>query len=195
MLTINRSLVVFAIVSAVLAASISAHAADSYTVDSVHSSISFKIMHAEISFIHGRFNDYTGKFVIDKSDPSKSSFTMSIKTESVDTGNKARDTHLQQADYFDCKQFPTMTYQSKDVKAIDGGYEVSGELTLHGVTKPLTIMLKGGEKEVEFPEGTSRIGFETTLVVKRSEFGLKAGMPSVGDDVHIVINVEGTKDK
>ena len=142
------------ILAAVLAtSSLAARAADSFAVDPVHSSVSFMIAHAEISLIHGRFNDFSGKFTIDKTDPAKSSFTMSIPTETVDTNNKQRDDHLRAPDFFDVKKFPNLTFQSTKVKAVDGGYEVTGDFTLHGVTKPLTFTLKGGDKTVEFPKG------------------------------------------
>jgi polyisoprenoid-binding protein YceI len=171
-----------------------ARAADTFTVDPVHSSISFMIPHQEISYIHGRFNQFSGQFVIDRADPSKSSFMLSIKVESVDTNNAKRDEHLRAPDYFNAKQFPDMVFQSKSVKPIDGGYEVAGELTLHGVTKDLTLVLKGGDKVVEFPKGTQRIGVVTTPVIKRSDFDMKAELPkSLGDEVTINIGIEAAK--
>lgn len=171
-----------------------AQAADTFTVDPVHSSISFMIPHQEISYIHGRFNQFSGKFVIDRADPSKSSFLLSIKVESVDTNNAKRDEHLRAPDYFNAKQFPDMTFQSKSVRPIDGGYEVAGELTLHGVTKDLTLVLKGGDKVVEFPKGTKRVGIVTTTAIKRSDFGMTAELPkSLGDEVRIDIGIEAAK--
>jgi polyisoprenoid-binding protein YceI len=170
-----------------------ARAADAYTVDPVHSSISFKISHVGISFIHGRFNDFSGTFTIDKDDPSKSSFALSVKVESVDTNNQKRDEHLRNADYFNAKQFPAMTFQSTSVKAVKGGYEATGDLTLHGVKKPVTLTLEGGDKTVEFPKGMQRIGFVTNLVIKRSDYDMKTSLDALGDDVHIDIGVEAAK--
>ncbi|HZZ72721.1 MAG TPA: YceI family protein [Pirellulales bacterium] len=167
-----------------------ARAADHYEVDPVHSSVTFRIGHAHISLIHGRFNDYSGKFVLDKDDPSKSTFSMTIKIDTVDTNNKARDTHLQAADFFDVKQFPTMTFESTSVKAVPRGYVVSGDLTMHGVKQPLTFTLHGGDKVVEFPKGTNRVGFETEFSLKRSDFGMKTGLGDIGDQVFISIGVE-----
>ncbi|HEV2971673.1 MAG TPA: YceI family protein [Pirellulales bacterium] len=171
-----------------------ARAADTFTVDPVHSSISFMISHEGISYIHGRFNQFSGKFTIDRVDPAKSSFALSIKVESVDTNNQKRDEHLRAPDYFNAKQFPDMTFQSTRVKPIDAGYEVTGDLTLHGVTKEVTLDLKGGDKLVEFPKGTHRIGVTTTTTIKRSDFDVKAGLPSVGDEVHITMGIEAAKD-
>jgi polyisoprenoid-binding protein YceI len=181
------------LVAILLAAASAARAADTFVVDPVHSSVSFMISHAGISHIHGRFNDFSGKFVIDKDDPAKSSFAFAIKIDSVDTNNQKRDEHLRAPDYFNAKQFPEMTFQSTQVKAIDGGYDISGDLTMHGVTKPVTLQLKGGDKLVEFPKGTQRIGFTTTPTIKRSEFDMTAGAPSLGDEIPINMGLQAVK--
>ena len=170
-----------------------ARAAETYAVDPVHSSISFGISHAGISDIHSRFNDFSGKFVIDKDDPSKSTFALDIKVASVDTNNAKRDEHLRAPDYFNAKQFPTLSFKSTKVKATDAGYEVTGDLTLHGVTKPVTLTLKGGHKVVEFPKGTPRIGVTSSVTIKRSEFDMKTELGALGDDVHIIVGLEAEK--
>lgn len=169
-----------------------ASAADEYAFDMVHSSISFKTQHLDISWIHGRFNEAEGKFVIDKADPSKSSFQLSIKADSVDTANKARDEHLRQPDYFDTKQFPTIDFKSTSVKPINHGYEVTGDFTMHGKTKEVTIKLLGG-KEVEWMK-SKHIGFSTELSLKRSDFGFdKKNIGLIGDEVRIYIDCEGVQ--
>ena len=170
-----------------------AQAADTYTVDPVHSSISFMIEHAGISNIHGRFNDFSGKITIDKADPARSSFALSIPIESIDTNNVKRDEHLRAPDYFNVKQFPTMSFQSTKVKAIDGGYEVTGDLTLHGVTRSLTFKVKGADKVVEFPKGTQRIGLVSTFSIVRSDFGVDAEPKALGDEIPITIGIEAAK--
>ena len=109
--------------------------ADDYTIDAVHSGVSFQILHLGLSNVHGRFNDFGGSFTIDTSDPSRSAFSLSIKTDSVDTNNTGRDGHLKSPDFFNVKQFPTIGFKSTSVKPIDGGYEVTGDLTIHGATK------------------------------------------------------------
>jgi polyisoprenoid-binding protein YceI len=178
----------------VVATGPTARAADVYAVDPVHSSISFKISHIGISNIHGRFDDFGGAFTIDKDDPAKSSFTLSIPVVTVDTNNVKRDEHLRNADFFNAKQFPLLTFQSTAVKPVAGGFDVAGDLTLHGVKKPVTFTLKGGDKTVEFPKGMQRIGFTTTLTIKRSDFDMKAGLPSLGDEVLISIAIEAAKE-
>lgn len=169
-----------------------AFAADDYDFDPVHSSISFKTQHLGISYIHGRFNETSGKFSIDKQDPTKSKFEFSIKADSIDTANKARDEHLRQPDFFDTKQFPTIDFKSTDVKPVSGGYEVTGDFTMHGKTKKVTFTLKGG-KEAEF-RGTKHIGFGTDLSVKRSDFGFDPkNIGPIGDETLIYIDFEGVK--
>jgi polyisoprenoid-binding protein YceI len=183
----------FTLATILAACSTAARAADTYTVDPVHSSISFMISHVGISNIHGRFNDFSGKITIDKDDPAKSSFALSIPIESIDTNNVKRDEHLRAPDYFNVKQFPTMLFQSTKVKAVDGGYEVTGDLTLHGVTKPISFKLKGGDKVVEFPKGTKRIGLVSTFSIVRSDFGVTAEPVALGDEIPISIGIEAAK--
>ncbi len=164
--------------------------AEEYVYDLVHSSVSFKARHLDISWIHGRFNEVDGKFSIDREDPSKSSFQLTIKADSVDTANAARDEHLRQPDYFDTKQFPTIEFRSTKVKAIEGGYEVTGDFTMHGVTRSITIELMGG-KAIE-SRGVRRVGFSTELRLKRSDykFDPKAIGP-IGDEAIVIIDCEG----
>lgn len=169
-----------------------AFAADNYVYDPIHSSVSFKARHLDISWIHGRFNDVEGKFSLDRQDPTKSTFELTIKADSVDTANKARDEHLRQPDYFDTKQFPTITFKSTSVKAVDGGYEVTGDFTMHGTTKKITFVLKGG-KEQNF-RGMKRVGFSTELTVKRSDYNFdKSGIGPIGDESPIYIDCEGLR--
>lgn len=174
----------------VLVASAAVLVAQDYTLDAMHTGVSFQVAHAGISMTHGRFNDVSGTFSIDADNPGKSSFNVTIKTESVDTGNEQRDKHLRAPDFFNAKQFPTITFKSKSVKPTAEGLSVAGDLTLHGETKPVTLNLKGG-KSVEFPKGTKRIGYSTDLTLKRSEFGMDKALEAVGDDVKIAISFEG----
>jgi polyisoprenoid-binding protein YceI len=168
-------------------------AADNYTVDGAHTSISFKIEHLGISQVHGRFNKFEGKLTIDKADAGKSSFTLSIKSESVDTGNENRDKHLRSPDYFDANQYAEMTFKSTAVKAVKGGYEVEGDFKLHGKSKKIKFELHGG-KEVDNQGGGRRIGFITDLTLKRSDFGMVDKMPgALGDEVYVSIGLEATR--
>jgi polyisoprenoid-binding protein YceI len=170
----------------------SARAEDSYAVDDVHSSVTFKVSHLGLSYIHGRFDSFTGDFTINAEDPGKIHFGLSIKADTVDTNNAGRDTHLKSPDFFNTKQFATISLKSTAVKAIKQGYEVTGDLTMHGVTKPVTMILEGGGK-AEFPKGTQRTGFSTTLTLKRSDFGMDKMTEAIGDEVAISIGLEGKK--
>ncbi|HIF34289.1 MAG: YceI family protein [Pirellulaceae bacterium] len=167
-------------------------AADVYAYDPIHSSVGFKARHLDISWIHGRFNEVAGKFSLDREDPSKSTFELTIKADSVDTNNKARDEHLRQPDYFDTKQFPTIEFKSTSTKAIKGGYEVTGNFTMHGKTNKVTIVLMGG-KEHNF-RGTKRVAFSTELSLKRSDYGFdKNAIGPIGDKALIFIDCEGVR--
>jgi polyisoprenoid-binding protein YceI len=169
-----------------------ATAADEYAYDLVHSSVSFKARHLDISWIHGRFNEVSGKFSLDRENPSKSTFELTIKTDSVDTANEARDEHLRQPDYFDTKQFPTITFKSTKTKAIDGGYEVTGDFTMHGTTQQVTLVLMGG-KEHDFKK-VKRVAFSTELSLKRSDYGFdKNAIGPIGDEALIFIDCEGVR--
>ena len=183
----------FTLATILFACGTAARGAETYTVDPVHSSISFMISHEGISNIHGRFNDFSGTITIDRADPAKSSFALSIPINSIDTNNAKRDEHLRAPDYFNAKQFPTMSFQSTKVKAVDGGYEVTGDLTLHGVTKPASFKIKGGDKVVEFPKGTKRIGLVSTFSIRRSDFEVNKVSKSLGDEVSIVVGIEAAK--
>lgn len=188
-------------------AAATAPAATQYVMDPAHSSVTFRIEHVGISWVAGRFDDVAGACTIDKDDANQCSFEMTIKTASVDTNNAQRDAHLRTDAFFDANQFPEMTFKSTRAleiikaggitNAIDGrvpdlswygGYEVTGDLTLHGVTRPVTFSLYGG-KEAEFPKGKQRVGFFTDFEIKRSDFGMKP-MAGVGDHVKITISFE-----
>jgi len=168
-------------------------AADEFTIDPVHSGVYFKILHLGLSNVFGRFNEFSGTFTIDPDDAGKCAFAMNIKTNSVDTNNGARDNHLRSPDFFNVKQFPAIDFRSTSVKAVNGGYEVTGNLTMHGETKPITFTLMGGKK-AEL-KGVTRTGYSTELVLKRTDFGVGANIPpaALGEEVHIAIGIEGTK--
>jgi polyisoprenoid-binding protein YceI len=187
---VTKQLSVIAIAAFLVAGNTQARAADEYNVDLVHSSMSFNVQHLGIAFVHGRFNEFGGTFTIDP-DPAKCSFTMNVKVESIDTANRMRDDHLKKADFFDAAKFPTITFKSTAIKAAKDGYQVTGDFTMHGVTKSITFTLAGG-MTVEL-KGQKHIGFTTALTLMRSEYGMKGGIPAIGDEVGISISFEGVK--
>ncbi len=167
-------------------------AADNYQMDPVHTAVTFKISHMGLSWTHGRFNEVSGSFAIDSADPGRSSFTLSMRPESVNTGNLKRDEHLRGPDFFNTKQFRLMSFTSKSVKPIEGGYEVTGDMTLHGATRSITFPLSGG-RTAEFPPGVKRTGYSTQFKLKRSEFGMDKMIGAIGDEVYVAISFEGVK--
>jgi polyisoprenoid-binding protein YceI len=184
--------VLAAVVLGVAGAAMPAVAADDYAIDPMHTSVNFKISHLGLSWVFGRFNDFAGTFTIDPDDAGKCAFALTIKAESVDTNNNKRDDHLRSPDFFNVKQFPEITFKSTEVKQARDGYLVTGDLTLHGVTKPVTLVLVGGRK-AEFPKGMQRTGYSTDLALKRGDFGIDKFPGMLGDDVHIAVSFEGTR--
>jgi polyisoprenoid-binding protein YceI len=180
------------------------HAADTFKIDPVHSSVVFSVTHVGTNF-YGRFNDVKGTVVFDKADPSKSSIELTIPVESVDMHNEKRDQDLKGPDFFNAKQFPVMTFKSTWIthrpltkiessgdKSSGDTYNVTGDFTLHGVTKPLTLEIKKGG-EAKGMEGEIRGGGETRFAIKRSDHGMNFMQGPVGDEINIVVSLEGVK--
>jgi polyisoprenoid-binding protein YceI len=174
------------------AVSLTSQAADTYKVDPVHSSIVFGIMHLDVTNVYGRFNDVSGTLVFDKENPSKSSLQVEVKVASVDTHEPKRDQHLKSPDFFNAKEFPLMTFKSNKVEANGDTYKVSGDFTLHGVTKPITVDFKKGA-EAKGMQNEIRTGGETHFTIKRSDYGIKFMPGAVGDEVKIIVSLEGIK--
>jgi len=163
---------------------------ETYKIDPVHSSVVFRIKHLDISYIYGRFNEVGGTVVLNEADPAACATEAEVKVESIDTHNADRDKHLKSPDFFDAEKHPLITFKSTSFKkAGEQTYEVQGNLTLHGVTKPLTVKLErtgaGPGMKSEF-----RAGFETEFPVKRTEFGMTALVGPVGDEVRLTVSLE-----
>jgi polyisoprenoid-binding protein YceI len=171
-----------------------AFAADNYKVDPVHSSSVFRIIHAGIAPFWGRFNEPGGSFVLDEADHTKSSFTMEIKVANVATGNEKRDMHLKSPDFFNAAQYPTIAFKSTAVKPGDGKtLQVTGDLTIHGVTKSVTVPVELVGKG-QFM-GSPRAGIEATMTVKMSDFEIKGVPGALSDEVKVIVALEGAKAK
>lgn len=169
-------------------------AAEVYKVDRDHSGVNFTIRHF-VTNVPGRFKDFDGAIKYDKQNPAASTVSFTIQAASIDTDNSDRDNHLRGEDFFDVQKFPTITFSSTSVKAVDADtLEVTGDLTMHGVTRKITVPVEvlGSMKT---PQG-EKAGFETTFKVDRKEYGitwnraLDAGGAILGDDVKITISVE-----
>jgi polyisoprenoid-binding protein YceI len=180
------------VVALVSAFVLSANAADTFKVDPVHSFVLFSVQHLGIANTYGRFNDISGTVVFDKDNPSKSSVELSVPVESLDTHNSIRERSLKSPDFFDAKQFPAMTFKSTKVEGSGDMLKVSGDLTIHGVTKSLTVdFKKGGEGKGVF--GEMRGGGETRFIIRRSDFGMNFEQGEIGDEVTIILSLEGIK--
>lgn len=184
--------------TAVLA--VPAVAAD-YQIDTSHSSVNFQIKHLAISKVNGAFLDFTGTFSYDPADPAATRAEAVIQVASVDTGNEKRDEHLRNSDFFDVEKFPTMTFKTTSVKmgsATEG--QVTGDLTMHGVTRPVTLELEIHGTATD-PWGNERVGASLSGTVPRKEWGLtynaplEAGGLVLGEDVKISLEIEGIKNK
>lgn len=183
---------VSAVAALVLGANL-AQAADTYEIDAAHSNYLFRVKHLGVSYTYGRFNESSGKFTIEPADPSKNSIEIEVKTNSIDTANEARDKHLKGPDFFNTVEFPAMTFKSTSFKKKDdGNYEVTGDLTIHGVTKPVTATaeLVGAGKGMR---GEMRAGWDATLVIDRTDFGMNYMPDNIGTEVTLTIAVEGVK--
>ena len=143
-----------------------------YTIDPAHTTLGFTARHAMVTNVKGKFLDFTGTLHLDGSDPTKSTASLDIKMDSIDTGSPDRDGHLKSADFFKTDEFPSMTFRSTSAESLGGDdYRVTGDLEILGTTKPITIDLEfnGAAKD---PFGNERVGFEGKAEILRSEFGL-----------------------
>jgi polyisoprenoid-binding protein YceI len=143
-----------------------------YTIDAAHTTIGFTARHAMVTNVKGKFLDFSGALHLDGTDPSKSTASIDVKMDSIDTGNADRDGHLKSADFFKTDEFPTMTFRSTKAESLGGDdYRITGDLSILGVTKPITIDLEfnGAAKD---PFGNERVGFEGKATILRSEWGL-----------------------
>jgi polyisoprenoid-binding protein YceI len=167
-------------------------AQEAYEIDNTHSFIIFAVKHFDIGYAYGRFNQCSGEFTLDDTTPANNSFSLKIDAKSVDTNSADRDKHLRGPDFFDVEQFPEITFTSTAVEKTEDGLKVTGNMTLHGQTKemtmPLTLVGRGKN-----PFGKTCAGFLTKFRLKRSEFGMDAMLPGVGDDIAITFAFEGIK--
>lgn len=167
-----------------------------YDIDSAHSAAQFSVRHLMVSNVRGSFKKVTGKVVFDEANPSATVVQASIDVSTVDTGEPARDTHLKSPDFFDLAKFPTMTFVSRSAIRTSQGVDLSGDLTLHGVTKSVVLHVSDITKEIKDPRGMLRVGATAMTVINRQDFGmvwnhnLDGGGVVVGNDVTITIDIE-----
>jgi len=168
------------------------HAVETYVIDPDHSSITFKIKHLGITFVYGVFPNAGGVYMFDDTNLENASIWIKVKVADIDTGSQKRDRDLLGPNFFNEEKFPFVIFKSVSITASnDDQYRVTGELTLHGVTKKVTVSaVKTGL--YQDPSGEYRSGFETRFSVKRSDYGMKY-MTAVADKVELTVSVEGVR--
>ncbi|GAA3544427.1 YceI family protein [Amycolatopsis ultiminotia] len=153
------------------------HLTGEYTIDGTHSRIGFVARHAMVTKVRGSFNEFDGSFTVNGDDPAKSSATVTIQTKSIDTRNADRDGHLRTNDFLSTDEHPTITFTSTDVTQTgDDTFDVTGELTIKGITKSVTIPFEFGGSAKD-PYGNDRVGFDGSTAVNRSDFGVTFNAP------------------
>jgi polyisoprenoid-binding protein YceI len=160
--------------------------ADSYDIDGAHSQVGFTVKHLGISLVHGKFTKYTGTIEIDDKNVANDKVNVEIDATSIDTGVEKRDGHLKSPDFFDTAKFPKITFVSKSAKAgaAAGKIEVTGDLTMHGVTKSVTLQVSDVSAEILNPmDKAKHRGATATTSIKRSDFGIKWNPTGKIDDV------------
>lgn len=163
-----------------------------WTIDPAHSSVNFTIRHMGVSNVHGSLGGVKGTIQFNDKDVTKSSVDATIDATSVSTGVEARDKHLKSPDFFEVDKYPTLTFKSTSLTKNGDKLQLTGDLTLHGVTKPITFELDGPAPPQTGKDGKTRSGFSAEGTLKRSDFnfGSKFGSAMVGDDVKFSIDVE-----
>ncbi|MGW2340975.1 YceI family protein [Streptomyces sp. NPDC001661] len=171
-----------------------------YTVDPAHTTLGFVARHAMVTNVKGSFSDFTGSLHLDGSDPAKSTASFDVQMASISTGNEDRDGHLKSADFFKIDEFPTMTFRSTSAESLGGDdYRITGDLTILGTTKPLSIDLEfnGVAKD---PFGNERVGFEGKTEILRSEWGLtwnaalETGGVLISDKIKLNFDISAIKE-
>lgn len=173
--------------------------ATTWAIDPTHSEVQFKVKHLVISTVTGSFGQYDGQITTEGNDFNNAAVSFSADISSISTGNDQRDGHLKSADFFDAENFPKLTFTSTSMtKTGDDTYALTGDLTIRGVTKSVTLKAEYGGQMQDF-YGQTKSGFELSGTIKRKEFGLtwdgvtEAGGVVVSDDVKLVMNIQLTK--
>lgn len=170
-----------------------------YEIDPVHSSIHFTVRHMMVSNVRGEFTKVSGTVKFDPKKPESSTVEAAIDAASLDTRNDQRDGHIKSADFLDVEKFPTLTFRSKKIQASSDGGKVTGDLTIRGITREITLDVEGPTPEIKDPSGKYRIGASATAKLSRKDFGMtwnalmEAGGAVVGDEVKIQIEMEAIR--
>jgi polyisoprenoid-binding protein YceI len=178
-----------------LAAPLAFAQTSTWNLDPAHSEVDFTVKHMSLSNVHGRFGIKSGTITLNDADITKSSVNVVIDVSSVDTGVSMRDNDLKSANYFDAGQFPTATFTSTSVSGSAGHLTINGNLTLHGVTRPVTLDVEGPAGPAPGMGGKQHIGFSATATVNRKDFGVGAKTPEnvIGNEIKLSIDLDAAK--
>jgi polyisoprenoid-binding protein YceI len=186
----TSNIILLGLVSAAIAVP-AAGQVDGWKIDPAHSAAQFSVRHLGISTVRGAFSKVSGSAKYDPADPTKTSLEAVIETNSVDTRVEMRDNDLRSPNFLDAQKYPTITFRSKRVESLPPGkLRVTGDLTIHGVTKEVVLDVDGPSPVTKDPKGNSRMGASATTKINRKDFGVNGGAATVGDDVSITIDVE-----
>ena len=172
---------------------------NTYQIDAAHSHVQFSVRHLMLSNVKGTFSGVTGTVVYDPATPEQTAIDATVDVATVNTNDEKRDGHLKSPDFFDVAKYPTMTFKGKSVESSGASHKVTGDLTLHGVTKEVTLTVEDVTDETKDPWGMVRIGANAKGKIKRSDFGLtwnaalETGGVMVGDDVKIEFELQFVK--
>jgi polyisoprenoid-binding protein YceI len=165
--------------------------AGAWQIDPAHSSAQFSVRHLGVSTVRGAFMKVSGSAKYDAADPSKGSLDATIEAASVDTRVEMRDNDLRSPNFLDVAKFPTITFHSKSTKVAGAGkLQITGDLTIHGVTKEVILDVDGPSAAIKDPWGNQRIGASASTKIKRQDFGVNGAPGIVGDDITITIDAE-----
>ena len=179
------------IVVAVTMAVSAAAQAGSWRIDPNHSAAQFSVRHLGVSTVRGAFMKVSGSASYDPADPSKNSVDVTIDASSVDTRVQMRDNDLRSPNFLDVQKYPTITFKSKQSKSAGAGkLEILGDLTIHGITKEVTLDVDGPSAPIKDPWGNQRIGASASTKINRKDFGINGASGAVGDEISIIIDTE-----
>ena len=182
----------FTLIAAVALAATAVAQAGTWQIDPKHSAAQFSVKHLGVSTVRGAFSKVTGSVTHDPADPSKDSLEATIDASSIDTRVEMRDNDLKSPHFFDVQKYPTITFKSKSVKSAGSGkLQMTGDLTIHGVTKEVVLDVDGPSAPIKDPMGPGqRIGASATTKITRQDFGITAAPGVVGDEISITIDTE-----
>ena len=190
---------ILAVAALAMSAAVMSAQLKEYKIEGSHSEADFAVKHLGISTVHGSFHTVTGVVKFDPANLGASSVEATIAVSGVDTGEPKRDEHLKSDSFFEVSKYPTMTFKSTSVKKVGDHYALTGDLTLHGVTKPIVLSMEEPSKEQIGMDKRPHRGFTATTTINRKDFNLSwtgaaaAADPAIGNDIKIEIDIDAAQ--